>query len=490
MGLAPDNLPAGDSRADGVVRVWFFSPDRPFALLIAQALGSAFEAVVSPLTDLDNFRRQLDRWDVVFIDCRIGDAVNGRAHACDRLINEIRTLEPPPPVIAMVEDEHQTSLREFIEEGSFDTISTPPSVVELRHLLRRGAKSRQAQRELEELRAHERSGEQLDGLIGRSQSMQSVFALARRIAPCDVTVLITGETGTGKSQLARAIHRLSPRSSNSLVAFSCANLPETLIEEELFGHEKGAFTGAIATRRGRLEAADRGSLFLDEIGDLPLGLQAKFLHVLQERSFERLGSNVPLPVNIRLICATHRNLEVMVQQGHFREDLYYRLNVVQVHIPPLRERQDAIPALAQHFLQSFAKQFGREANRFSRSAMQALEEYSWPGNVRELENGVQRAVVMAEGPTIEVWHLPKAIIKGFEEPREAQSYEEQLREFKRRLVVRTLKECAGNKAEAARVLKMARGYLHRLINELHVLPEETSSPPKPEDVSAPQYRLM
>ncbi|HZP01085.1 MAG TPA: sigma-54 dependent transcriptional regulator [Terriglobia bacterium] len=399
-------------------------------------------------------------------------------------------MEPPPPIIAMVEDEHQASLREFIEEGSFDTISTPPSVVELRHLLRRAAKSRQAQKELEELRAQERSGEQLDGLIGCSQSMQSVFAMARRIAPCDVTVLITGETGTGKSQLARVIHRLSPRSSNRLVSFSCANLPETLIEEELFGHEKGAFTGAVATRRGRLEAADHGSLFLDEIGDLPLGLQSKFLHVLQERSFERLGSNIPLPVNIRVICATHRNLESMVQQGHFRQDLYYRLNVVQLHIPPLRERQDAIPALAQHFLQFFAKQFGRETTRFSNSAMQALMEYSWPGNVRELENAVQRAVVMAEGPSIEVWHLPKTMIKDFDEPRPAQSYEEQLREFKRRLIVRALKDCGGNKAEAARVLKIARGYLHRLIHELHILPEETTSALKPQEALAPQFRLM
>ena len=236
--------------------------------------------------------------------------------------------------------------------------------------------------------------------------MQELFALARKIGPCDVNVLITGETGTGKELLARAIHQSSLRASRPIVAFSCANLPDTLIEDELFGHERGAFTGALAMRRGRMESADQGSLFLDEIGDLGLGLQPKLLRVLQERSFERLGGNTTVSVNIRLISATHQNLQEMVQQGKFREDLFYRLNVVHMHIPPLRERRDDIVLLAQLFLVAAAQRFNKKVKRFSHQALLALEEYSWPGNVRELENAVQRALVLSEGQTVDVAHLP------------------------------------------------------------------------------------
>jgi transcriptional regulator with GAF, ATPase, and Fis domain len=297
-------------------------------------------------------------------------------------------------------------------------------------------------------------------------------------------VLITGETGTGKELLARAIHQMSSRGSRPLVAFSCANLPEALIEDELFGHERGAFTGALTMRRGRMEAADQSTLFLDEIGDLGLGLQPKLLRVLQERSFERLGSNSTVTVNIRVICATNRNLEELVQQGKFREDLYYRLNVVQMHLPPLRERRDDIPLLAQHFLESSAEQFKKKAKRFSQPALHALEEYAWPGNVRELSNAIQRGVVLSEGPTVEIWQLPAAVRSGCDAPQFTRSYEEEVREFKRRLVLRTLRECGWRKAESARTLGVARGYLHRLINQLGIqqleeAPEEvpTQLPP-------------
>jgi DNA-binding NtrC family response regulator len=303
-------------------------------------------------------------------------------------------------------------------------------------------------------------------------------------------VLVTGETGTGKDLLARAVHHLSPRSTGPFVAFSCANLPETLVEDELFGHEKGAFTGAIGVRRGRFEAADQGTLFLDEIGDLALGLQAKLLRVLQQRSFERLGSNTAVTVNIRLVCATHRNLDEMVKQGTFREDLYYRLNVVQLHLPPLRERRDGIPVLAHHFLEKFSKQFGKKTRRFSHLAMRALEEHSWPGNVRELENVVQRAVVIAEGPVVEIWHLPATLRDGFEQPQLLHPFEEEVRDFKRRLIVRTLRECGGRKAEAARTLGLARGYLHRLINQLQIQPEEVETDTDSPEDRSPADRVM
>ena len=305
--------------------------------------------------------------------------------------------------------------------------------------------------------------------------MQELFGLAQKIGPCDVNVLITGETGTGKELLARAIHHLSSRQARPLVAFSCANLPESLIEDELFGHEKGAFTGAFALRRGRIEAADQSTLLLDEIGDLALGLQPKLLRVLQERSFERLGGNNTVNVNIRLICATNRNLAELVQEGKFREDLYYRLNVVQMHLPPLRERRDDIPLLAQHFLEASAEQFHKKVKRFSRSAMQALEDHAWPGNVRELHNAIQRAVVLAEGPAIEPHQLPVAVRGACEAQPLNGSYEKEVRDFKRRLILRTLRECGWRKAESARSLGVARGYLHRLINQLGIQQTEENT---------------
>jgi DNA-binding NtrC family response regulator len=339
--------------------------------------------------------------------------------------------------------------------------------------------------ELRQLRSAQSLEYRLDGLIGFTENMQEVFAMARKVAPCDVNVLITGETGTGKSILGRALHRLSPRSSGPFVAFSCANLPEHLVEDELFGHEKGAFTGALTQRRGRFEAADGGTLFLDEVGDLPLGLQAKLLRVLSDRTFERLGSNTPLTVDVRLVCATHQNLEQMVKNGEFREDLYYRLNVIQLHLPPLRERSGGIIMLAYHLLQQICHEFGRNVTRFSRMAIEAIDEYAWPGNVRELENVIRRAVVLAEGQTIEVWHLPAKLREGFDETQAARSYEEELRDFKRRLVIRTLQKCNGNKAEAARALGLARGYLHRLIHDLKIQSEETALESSPVPPVAP-----
>jgi len=333
--------------------------------------------------------------------------------------------------------------------------------------------------------------------------MQELFLMAERIAPCDVNVLITGETGTGKELLARAIHHKGSRGTGPLVAFSCANLPETLVEDELFGHEKGAFTGAFLSRQGRVEAANHGTLFLDEIGDLGLGLQPKLLRVLQEKTFERLGSNKTINVDIRLISATNRNLQEMVQQGKFREDLYYRLNVVELRLPPLRERRDDISLLAHHFLQRSVDLFHKKARRFSPVMMQALEQYNWPGNVRELENVVQRAVVLSDGASLELAQLPASLrsIVSVEEPvaqpvavepepvPAVMSYEEEIRRFKRNLILRTLREYGWRKAESARALGVARGYLHRLIHQLEIQEEETDTAEK-EAHSSPLGPLM
>ena len=471
--------------------VWFFAQDEAFAQVIARALGPDYEIRRSERFDPVAAREQEEWCEVALLDLRGADT-DANLEAGITLIDQINRITLPPPVIVMLGENSQTATRRIMEAGAYDTVESPPDMVELRLVLRRAHKFRKMEKELHRLHSQKNGVEHwsLDELLGWTEPMQQVFALARKIAPCDVSVLITGETGTGKELLARAIHRLSPRAGKPFVAFSCANLPETLVEDELFGHEKGAFTGAIAMRRGRFEAADQGTLLLDEVGDLPLGLQGKLLRVLQERSFERLGSNTPLTVDFRLICATHQNLAEMVAQGKFREDLYYRLNVVQLHIPPLRGRRGAIPLLAQHFLERFAKQFGRKTKRFSRLALHALEEYHWPGNVRQLENVVQRAVVMAEASTIEIWHLPLGLRDGFEHQGSVHSYEEEVRDFKRRLILRTLQECSWRKTEAARTLGVARGYLHRLINQLQIHPMESDYPKALLEEEAPFGQVM
>jgi DNA-binding NtrC family response regulator len=449
------------------IRIYFSTFDQNLAGVLARALGEGFSIRTSSQFHMSGLEDLCEWCDVLLIDLR----PSGTQEACEtglRFMGEMNQLEVHPPMVVLFDGDIPGLNLQVIERGAYDSITNPPNMVELRLILRRAFKFQAAEKEINRLRASALGTTRLFDLHGTSPAMQQLFALAQKIGPCDVGVMISGETGTGKELLARAIHQTSPRAARPMVAFSCANLPDSLIEDELFGHEKGAFTGAVMMRRGRLETADQGTLFLDEVGELGLGLQPKLLRVLQERSFERLGGNATVNVNIRLISATNRNLEEMVQQGKFREDLFYRLGVVHMHIPPLRDRRDDIILLAQLFLQDAAKQFNKKVKRFSHPAVHALEEYTWPGNGRELENAVQRAVVLCEGQTVEISDLPESIRKTSEETIFSSSYEAEIRQFKRRLVLRTLRECGWRKAESARALGVARGYLHRLINQLEI----------------------
>ena len=479
---------------DQPINVCFLTQDAGLAEVITRALGTGF--MTRTCDDLrlerpDQLPHDIEWCDVVLLDLRVTRSQSDFQTGL-RMMSEISKIASHPPVVVLCDGDSPDLILTVTKHGAYDSVTSPPNMIELRIVLGRAFKFYAAEKELGRLRASAQGTTKFHGLHGTSPAMQELFALAQKIAQCDVNVLITGETGTGKELLAQAIHRASPRASRQMVAFSCVNLPETLIEDELFGHEKGAFTGALAMRRGRVEVADQSTLFLDEIGDVKLGLQPKLLRVLQERSFERLGSNGTVNVNIRLICATNRNLAEMVQQGTFREDLYYRLNVVQLHLPPLRDRRDDIPLLAQLFVLSSAQQFNKSARRFSHSALRALEEYSWPGNVRELENAVQRSVVLSESQTVDLCHLPAAIRSTSEEPANSGSYEEEVRQFKRRLLLRTLRTCGWRKAESARALGVARGYLHRLINQLDISHEEAlyeATTTQPQKLPAPRQLM-
>lgn len=475
---------------NGSVRVFFFGLDSNLAKAMGRELGPGFEFRQSASLELSkDTDEQTAWWDVLLVDLTdVG--CDGNLEAVFALMGQVNRLESPPPIVAILGGEDRRLVLKAIEHGAFDTISGPPDLLELRIVLRRAHKFREAERELARLRSEQSGPRRLCDLIGASLPMQEVFGMAEKVAGYDINVLVTGETGTGKELLARAIHRMSPRRNAAFVGFSCVNLPETLIEDELFGHERGAFTGAVAARRGRVESADGGTLFLDEIGDLGLGLQPKLLRVLQERTFERLGSNHSQMVNIRLLSATNQDLPVLVRQGKFREDLFYRLNVVEINLPPLRERKDDIQFLAQHFLDRFAKQFNKDVRRFSPWALHALEEYDWPGNVRELSNTIERAVALAQGSAIDVWHLTRSARDVSRAAVLARTYEGEVRDFKRRLVLRTLRECGWRKAESARMLGVARTYLHRLINQLDIREEESSGGDVVAEPPVPPQRLV
>jgi Nif-specific regulatory protein len=306
-------------------------------------------------------------------------------------------------------------------------------------------------------------------LVGEGEKMKEVYQFLKKVSATDSTVLIEGESGTGKELAARALHRNSPRASKPFVAINCAAIPETLLESELFGHERGAFTGAAGLKKGKLETADTGVVFLDEIGELAVGLQVKLLRVLQEREFERVGGNDPIKIDVRVIAATNCKLEQAVQEGQFRRDLYYRLAVLKMTMPALRERKDDIPMLARHFVQKHAKQCKVKARPISREAMSCLVNYDWPGNVRELENAIEHALVLGASEMILPEDLPESLLERNRAPEMTEAkYHAAVKELKKQLIRDAVEQTQGSYAEAARLLGLHPNYLHRLIRNLQM----------------------
>ena len=403
------------------------------------------------------------RLDLVLTDLRMQDGTG-----LD-VVHAVRRINPEIPVIVMTAFGTVASAVAAMKEGAADYLTKPIDLDELDVLIQRTLDRRALVSENEALRAQLESRYRLTGLQTQNARMQEAINMAARAASSRATVLVRGESGTGKELLAKAIHYASPRARHPLVAVNIAALSESLTESELFGHERGAFTGADRERRGRFELADRGTLFLDEIGDLPRGAQVKLLRVLQEQSFERVGGSRAIAVDVRIVAATNRDLESMVQSGAFREDLFYRLDVVSISLPPLRERREDIPMLVDQFVRAAAKEHGSAVEGVSREAMDTLLRYHYPGNIRELENLINRAVVLARGSLLTTADLPAHVV-GLrpEADLSTGTVAERVRRFEYALIADALAKENGVQTRAARHLGMSERHLRSKLRTLRL----------------------
>lgn len=451
-------------------------------LLIVDDEGGLREAIAAQLADhgfvveqAASGEQAIERmsafaFDVLITDLRL-PGVDGR-----RVLEA--ALERYPDMIAIVITGFGTvkDAVDAIKQGAADFITKPFQFDALMHVLNSAFEQRRLRSENAYLRSQLEERYRLDGLVGRSRVMRDLFHLLETVAATSSTVLIDGETGTGKELAARAIHHASPRRAQRFVAINCSAIPETLLEAELFGHVRGAFTGAVGSRQGRLEQAHKGTLFLDEVATMSPALQAKLLRVLQEREFERVGDSHTIKVDVRIIAATHSDLSRMVADGSFREDLYYRLNVIPIHLPPLRKRREDIPLLVQHFLRKLgAEQNPPRTVTMTQEAMRRLMEYSWPGNVRQLENVVERALAFSQGrPQLDVsdlsteFHAPardgEMTFEGF--PDEGLDLERYMEGVELSLIRRSLERTRGNKRQAAQLLNLKRTTLIEKLKRL------------------------
>jgi len=404
------------------------------------------------------------------------------------LLQAIHAINPETAVVLMTAYGSIESAVSSIKGGAIDYLTKPLNLEELFFRVRQAGARRRLFIENRELRETLQGRYRIEGIIGESGAMLDVISLVRRVAPSEATVLIRGESGTGKELIAKAIHFASPRASGPLVKVNCAALPETLLESELFGHEKGAFTGAVTSRQGRFELANGGTLFLDEIGDLPLHLQAKLLRVLQEREYEKVGSSRPVKVNVRILAASHRPLEALIKAGQLREDLYYRLNVVTILIPPLRERRSDLSLLIDHFLRRFAEKNGKTIRGLTHEARDILLRYDYPGNVRELENLIERAVVLTRDDVIGSGDLPLTVQELEIADEQGTNLTVTVEAVERRMIRDALARTEGVQTRAAELLGISeRGLRYKLVK--YGFQEEASSPASdPQEVQSPEER--
>jgi DNA-binding NtrC family response regulator len=371
-------------------------------------------------------------------------------------------LDPSVIVIMMTGYASVETAVTALKNGAYDYVTKPLDPDDIAHLVQNALAHHQAERENERLREHVDEVTRPNELVGQSTAMVRVFEAIQTVGPTDATVLITGESGTGKELVARAIHYASPRRFHPLVAIHCGALTETLLESELFGHEKGAFTGAQYRKKGKFEIAEGGTVFLDEIGDISLRTQTDMLRVLQEREIVRVGGNQPIKVDFRCVAATNRPLEKLVDEGKFRPDLFYRLNVFRIEIPSLRERKEDIPLLVTHFMRKFSREMNKRITRVSPRAMDALQQHTWPGNIRELENAVERAMVVAQEPELREGDF--VIGRAGNSPVQTPDCKT-LDDMERIHILRVLEDCGGNQTRAAEVLDIDRVTLHHKLKK-------------------------
>ena len=449
------------SFGDTLKRVLLVDPDEAFGNVLQEVLGEAgyrIRHVFAPEQALSEIADQ----DIDVILLNISPEEQSQRY----LLRAASELPSAPSIITFGWGKHAAFGLQLFREGAVDFLEQPLDIQELRFAINRACRRAAITRELAAAQ-HMLGSSRIDGLLGNSAAMDRVNSVVRKVAGVFTTVLVTGESGTGKGLVAKAIHQLSERANRPFVAFSVCSFPESLIDDELFGHERGAFTGANQGRRGRFEEANGGSIFIDEIGDLALPLQAKLLRALQERTISRLGSNVSHPIDVRVICATNRNLEQMVREGTFREDLYFRISVVKIAMPSLRDRAEDIPLLAEYFLRGFAKLHKKQCRSMTPGFMGALARHSWPGNVRELQNVIERSVVLGNGhDRLSINDLPSEL-QGLSISDELPkgSFHDAVKNFKRELIRMALTKHAGNKLKAAKELGISRCYLHRLLNQ-------------------------
>ena len=404
--------------------------------------------------------------DLVITDLRM-PGISG-----EDVLRKVTTETPGIPVIVLTGHGSIDAAVDAMRNGAYDFMTKPLNLDQLGLVVKRALKGRELSLQHQQLQQELNGIHGFDRMIGKSAEMQKVFTLVQKVAPSKASVLITGESGVGKELVADAIHNLSPRKDNSFVKVHCAALTESLLESELFGHEKGAYTGADTMVKGRFELAHGGTIFLDEIGEINQSVQVKLLRVLQEKTFERVGGSQTIEVDVRIVAATNRNLEEEVKAGRFREDLYYRLNIIHIQVPPLRERKDDIPLLISNFIDRFAKENGKTITGVDAKARSALYKYDWPGNIRQLPNCIESAVVICNGSEITLADLPPTISQADADAQIMVPMGITMDEAEKIIIQENLAALKGNKSKTAEVLGIGRKTLHRKLNEYGLADDE------------------